>query len=153
MKGCTTLSVSTTPTLYEQQRGFFYFPQKPGLWKSYDREPTSFRPYPRRLECLTICRCHNKGSRSTVRLSDLYSNMQQLRLLISPIIKPMTSRKSRSAVFIIFPFTLYEDALAKAGIVSSEKRCQDDCVNFVKQSSLYFKAELFRSSIIYHPTI
>ena len=132
MKGCTTASVSTAPTLYEQQRGFFYFPQKPGQWKSYDREPTSFRPYPRRLGCLTICRCRNKGSRSTVRLSVLCSNMQQLRFLISPIIKPITWRKSRSALFIIFPFTLYEDALAKAGIASSKKRCQDACVNFVK---------------------
>ena len=26
------------------------------------RGPMVFCPYPRRLECLTICRCHNKGS-------------------------------------------------------------------------------------------
>ena len=45
-------------------------------------------------------------------------------------------KKIQKRPLIIFPFTLYEDALAKAGIASSKKRCQDACVNFVKQSSL-----------------
>ena len=31
-------------------------------WKCCDTRPTVFRPRPRRLESLTICRCHYKGS-------------------------------------------------------------------------------------------
>ena len=53
---------STPPTLYEQQCGFFYVPQEQEQWKSCEAGPTVFRLCPRRLECLTICRCHNKGS-------------------------------------------------------------------------------------------
>ena len=30
--------------------------------KMQETEPTAFRPYTRRLECLTACRCHSKGS-------------------------------------------------------------------------------------------
>ena len=38
-------------------------PQESEQWKSCETGPTVCRPYPRRLECLTTCRCHNKGSR------------------------------------------------------------------------------------------
>ena len=31
-------------------------------WKSCETGPTVFRPYPKWLKCLTICRCHKKGS-------------------------------------------------------------------------------------------
>ena len=64
MKGCTTPPASTPPSLYAQQCGFFfvYDPQESELWKSCETEPTVFRPYLGRLECLSICRCHNKGS-------------------------------------------------------------------------------------------
>ena len=62
MKGCTTPPGSTPPTLYEQQCGFFYVPQESEQWKSCETGPTVFCPYPRRLECLTNCRCHIKGS-------------------------------------------------------------------------------------------
>ena len=61
-KGCTTSLGSTPPTLYEQQCGFFYISQESEQYKSCETRPKGFRPYPRRLECLTICRCHNKAS-------------------------------------------------------------------------------------------
>ena len=62
MKGCTTQPGSRPLSLYEQQGGFFYVPQESEQWKSCETGPTVFRSYPRRLECLTICRCQNKGS-------------------------------------------------------------------------------------------
>ena len=61
IKGCTTTPGSTPLTLYEQQCGFFYVAQESEQRKSFEMGPTVFRPYPRWLECLTICRCHNKG--------------------------------------------------------------------------------------------
>ena len=61
MKGCTTPLGSMPPTLYEQQCGFFYVPQESKQRKSCDTGPIVC-PYPRRLENLTVCRCHNKGS-------------------------------------------------------------------------------------------
>ena len=62
MKDCTTPTGSTPPTFYEQQGGIFYVPQESEQWKSCETGPLVFRPYPRRLECLTIYRCYNKGS-------------------------------------------------------------------------------------------
>ena len=56
MKGWNTPPRSTTPTLYEQPWGFFYVPQKSEQWKSCETGPKVFRPYPWRLECLTICK-------------------------------------------------------------------------------------------------
>ena len=53
---------STTPTLFKQWCGFFYVPQEPDKWKCCEKGPTFFCPYWKRLESLTICRCHYKGS-------------------------------------------------------------------------------------------
>ena len=58
----TTTPGSTSPTLFEQWCGFFYVPQEPDKCKCCETGPTVFRPYPRRLESLTVCRCHYKGS-------------------------------------------------------------------------------------------
>ena len=60
----TSTSGSTSPTLFEQWWGFFYVPQEPDKCKCCETGLTVFRPYPRRLESLTICRCHYKGSTS-----------------------------------------------------------------------------------------
>ena len=62
MKDCATPTGSTPPTFYEQQGGIFFVPQESEQWKSCETGPLFFRPYPRRLECLTVCRCYNKGS-------------------------------------------------------------------------------------------
>ena len=53
---------STHPTLFEQWCGLFYVPQEPDRCKRCERGPTVFRPYPKRLESLTVGRCHYKGS-------------------------------------------------------------------------------------------
>ena len=58
----TTTPGSTSPTLFEQWCGFFYVPQEPGKCKCCETGPTVFRPYARRLESLTVCRYHYKGS-------------------------------------------------------------------------------------------
>ena len=55
----TTTPGSTSPTLFLQWCWFFYAPQEPDKCKCCE---TVFRPYPRRLESLTVCRCHYKGS-------------------------------------------------------------------------------------------
>ena len=53
---------STSSTLFEQWCGFFYVPQEPDKWKCCETGPKVFRPYPRRLERITVRRCHYKGS-------------------------------------------------------------------------------------------
>ena len=58
----TTTPGSTSPSVFEHWCGFFYVPQEPGKCKCCETGPTVFRPYPRRLESLTVCRCHYKGS-------------------------------------------------------------------------------------------
>ena len=46
----------------ERWCGFFYVPQEQDTCKCSGTRPTVFRPYPRRLESLTVCICHYKGS-------------------------------------------------------------------------------------------
>ena len=53
----------STYTFFKQWCRFFYIPQEPDVkWKCCERGPTVCCPYTRRLESLTVCRCHCKGS-------------------------------------------------------------------------------------------
>ena len=62
LQGCTTPPESMHATLYKQHCGFFYVPQESEEWESCETGRMVFHPYSRRLECLTFCRCHCKGS-------------------------------------------------------------------------------------------
>ena len=55
---------STSPGLYvfAQWCWFFYVPQEQISESALRRDLRFFRPYPRRLESLTVYRCHCKGS-------------------------------------------------------------------------------------------
>ena len=61
----------------------FLRPKKSEHWKSCETGPLVFRPYPRRHECLTICRSHNKGS-----------TYQTPWVLVWPGYEPATSRSA-----------------------------------------------------------
>ena len=62
---------STSPTLFEQCRVFFYVPHELiSAGKCCETGPTVFRPHPRRLESLTIRRCHYKGALSSHLFKD-----------------------------------------------------------------------------------
>ena len=50
------------PTLFRIVRGFFYVPQNYQHSRNCETGPPTYRPYPRRLESLTICRWYYKGS-------------------------------------------------------------------------------------------
>ena len=53
---------SMYPTFFEQWCRFFYIPQELDVkWKCCETGPTVCCPYLRRLESLTVCRCHYKG--------------------------------------------------------------------------------------------
>ena len=65
----------------------FPVPQESEQWKSCETEPMFFRPYPRRLEFLTIHRCLNKGSTFS-------SVILRPWVLVRPGFEPTTSRKA-----------------------------------------------------------
>ena len=78
---------STSSTLFEQWRGFFYVPQEPDKWKCCETGSTVFRPYPRRLESLTVRRCHYKGS-------TFFSVILSCWVLVWPGLEPVTSNSA-----------------------------------------------------------
>ena len=57
----TTTPGTTSPTLYEQCVGSLTS-HRIYICKGCETGPTVYRPYPRRLESLTVCRCLYKGS-------------------------------------------------------------------------------------------
>ena len=83
----TTPLRSTSPTLFEQWCRFFYVPQEPDKCNCCETGPTVFRPYPRRLESLTVCRCHYKGT-------TFFSVIERPWVLVRPGFEPVTSRSA-----------------------------------------------------------
>ena len=65
----------------------FRVPQESEQWNRCETEPMFFRPYPRRLEFITVCRCHNKGSTFS-------SVILRPWVLVRPGFEPATSRKA-----------------------------------------------------------
>ena len=72
---------------FEQWRGFFYVPQELDKCKCCETWPTVFRPYPRGLEGLTVCRCHYKGT-------TFFSIIESPWVLVRPGFEPVTSRSA-----------------------------------------------------------
>ena len=61
-KGHTTTPGASCLTLCEQCVGSLMSPANHITLKIKETGHTAYSPYPRRLECLTICRCDYKGS-------------------------------------------------------------------------------------------
>ena len=59
-QGHTTAPRTPCPTLYDKYVSSLTSPTH--HMKMQETGPTIYHPYPRRLEHLTICRCHSKGS-------------------------------------------------------------------------------------------
>ena len=79
---------STSPTLFEQWRVFFYVPHELiSAGKCCETEPAVFRLHPRRLESLTVRRCHYKGS-------TFFSFIQRSWVLVRPGFEPATFRSA-----------------------------------------------------------
>ena len=91
-----TAGFYTSPTLFEQWCGFFYVPQEPDKWRCCGTGTTVFRPYPRRLESLTVCRCHCKGSTfSSVILRTLSVGPAWVWTRDLPLSRPALSQMSQ----------------------------------------------------------
>ena len=66
-------------------------PTRANQWKCCETGPTVFCPYPRRLESLTICRCHYKGS-------SFFSVISRARVLAQPWFEPLKLPLSKLAL-------------------------------------------------------
>ena len=57
-----TATAPGSPYSFRIVRGFFYVPQNYQHSRNCETGPPTYRPYPRRLESLTVCRWYYKGS-------------------------------------------------------------------------------------------
>ena len=62
-------------------------PTRTNQWKCCETGPSVFRPYPRILESLTICRCHYEGS-------TFFSVIKRPWVLVRPGFEPATSHSA-----------------------------------------------------------
>ena len=70
-------------------------PTRTNQWKCCETGPTVFRPYPRRLESLTVCRCHYKGSTFfSVILKTVSVGPAGVRTRYLPLSRPALSQLS-----------------------------------------------------------
>ena len=70
-KDQTTTLGTTHPTLYDKCVGSLTSPANQNN-EDAGTGPMVYRPYPRRLEYLTICRCHCKGSIYIIVITNLF---------------------------------------------------------------------------------
>ena len=66
-------------------------PTRTNQWKCCETGPTVFRPYPKKLESLTICRCYYKGS-------TFFSVIQRPWLFVRPAFEARDLPLSRPAL-------------------------------------------------------
>ena len=95
LMGGATLPGSKSPTYsFRIMMRVLLRPTRTNQWKCCETGPTVFRPYPRRLESLTICRSYYQGS-------TFFSVILRPWVLVRPGFKPAASELTRRRSFCI----------------------------------------------------
>ena len=102
-----TATAPGSPYSFRIVRGFFYVPQNYQHSRNCETGPPTYRPYPRRLESLTICRWYYKGSTfSSVILRPWVLVWSEYRTHDLPRHSPVHNQVSyRCAVAHLSPFS------------------------------------------------